>query len=598
MNKWSDKSFGDLLDILHMAIPNGKELPQNFYESKKIVSKFGLGYEKIHACPKNCQLFWKDKADDDFCSICKASRWKDKLPETKLTKKERKKAIPSKVLRYFPIKERLKRLFMCKETAALARWHDEERIKQDGVLRHPADSQAWKHFDEKTGFDSDARNIRFGLATDGFNPYGMMSSSYSCWPVVLVMYNLPPWLCMKESYLSLSLIIPGSKSPGDNIHVFLQPLLDDLKDLFLNGISVYDASKNETFLLKAAVLWTINDLPAFGMLASYMVHGEFACPPCGANAWTKRLKHGKKYCFMGHRRFLPPGHEFRNDASSFDGKTEHGTEPETYYGRPVLDDIASISDFTKSKTYKGKSSLFTLPYWNTNLLRHNLDVMHIEKNVCDNIYGTLLNLDGKSKDNLQARQDLKEMNIREDLHPEKKPSGKFYLPPASFTMCRSEKQLFCKNHRNINVPDGYCGNISKCVNCVDGKIHGLKTHDCHVLMHQFMPIALRGILPDNVTAVLFELSSYFRGICSKVLHEDELERLEESIKITLCKMEMIFPPGFFTVMVHLVVHLATECKIAGPVCYRWMYFIERLSCVLNIHSVFIFLCSMSYILLN
>ena len=201
--------------------------------------------------------------------------------------------------------------------------------------------------------------------------------------------------------------------------------------------------------------------------------------------------------------------------------------------------------------------------------------MHIEKNVCDNIYGTLLNLDGKSKDNLQARQDLKDMNIREELHPEQKSAGKFYLPPASFTMSKNEKQLFCKVHKDINVPDGYCGNISKCVNCVEGKIHGLKTHDCHVLLHQFMPIALRGILPDDVTAVLFELSSYFRGICSKVLDVEELDRLGERIKVTLCRMEMIFPPGFFTVMVHLVVHLATECKIVGPVSYRWMYFIER-----------------------
>lgn len=57
MNKWYDKSFGDLLDILHMAILNGKELPQKNYESKKIVLKFGLGYEKIHACPNNYQLF-------------------------------------------------------------------------------------------------------------------------------------------------------------------------------------------------------------------------------------------------------------------------------------------------------------------------------------------------------------------------------------------------------------------------------------------------------------------------------------------------------------------------------------------------------------
>nr|XP_025882612.1 uncharacterized protein LOC107281707 [Oryza sativa Japonica Group] len=363
MNKWSDKSFGDLLDILHMAIPNGKELPKNFYEAKKVVSKFGLDYQQIHACPNNCQLFWKEKVNDDFCSTCKASRWKDKKPETKLTKKERKKATPSKVLRYFPIKERLKRLFMCRETASLPRWHDEERLVEDGVLQHPADSPAWKNFDKRfKQFASDSRNIRFGLATDGFNPYGMLSSTYSCWPVVLVIYNLPPWLCMKEPNLLMPLIIPGPKSPGDNIHVFLQPLLEDLRDIFANGISTYDAFRNETFNLRIAVLWTINDLPALGMLASHMVHGEFACPPCGPNVWSKRLAHGKKSCFMGHCRFLPPNHEFRFDRNSFDGTTEISTEPMTYYGRPVLDEINSIGDFKKSKTYKAVSSLFTLPY--------------------------------------------------------------------------------------------------------------------------------------------------------------------------------------------------------------------------------------------
>lgn len=51
--------------------------------------------------------------------------------------------------------------------------------------------------------------------------------------------------------------------------------------------------------------------------------------------------------------------------------------------------------------------LFDLPYWSTLLLRHNLDVMHIEKNVCDKIIGTLLDIEGKSKDNLKARKDTR-----------------------------------------------------------------------------------------------------------------------------------------------------------------------------------------------
>ena len=69
--------------------------------------------------------------------------------------------------------------------------------------------------------------------------------------------------------------------------------------------------------------------------------------------------------------------------------------------------------------WKKKSIFFTLPYWEDHVLRHNLDMMHIEKNVVNNIIDTLLNLDGKTKDNLKTHQDLKDMGIRSELHLEK-----------------------------------------------------------------------------------------------------------------------------------------------------------------------------------
>ena len=90
-----------------------------------------------------------------------------------------------------------------------SRWHDEKRTK-DGALRHPADSEVWKMTNSlHPHIASDSRNMRFGLATYGFNPFGKCNSTHSCWPVVLVPYNLPPWLCMKASSLMLTLIIPG-----------------------------------------------------------------------------------------------------------------------------------------------------------------------------------------------------------------------------------------------------------------------------------------------------------------------------------------------------------------------------------------------------
>jgi hypothetical protein len=71
---------------------------------------------------------------------------------------------------------------------------------------------------------------------------------------------------------------------------------------------------------------------------------------------------------------------------------------------------------TIETTFRKRSVFFQLPYWETLLVRHNLDAMHIEKNMFDNIVNTLLDVDKKSKDLVNARLDLKDMNIREGLH--------------------------------------------------------------------------------------------------------------------------------------------------------------------------------------
>ena len=156
---------------------------------------------------------------------------------------------------------------MCSRTVDTLRWHDEGRSK-DGKLRHPADGQSWKDFDSLyPDFAKDSRNLRLGLASDGFNPYQTMSISHSTCPVVLMVYNLPPWMSMKPEYCMLSLLIPGPRSPGNDIDVYLQPLIEELKELWELGVETYDSSKNETFQMRAALLWTINDFPAYVMLS-------------------------------------------------------------------------------------------------------------------------------------------------------------------------------------------------------------------------------------------------------------------------------------------------------------------------------------------
>ncbi|GLU06513.1 hypothetical protein SLE2022_235410 [Rubroshorea leprosula] len=581
LNGWSNKSFTQLLEYLSFLLPEGNVLPKSYSETKKIIRSLGLSYEKIHACPNDCMLFWKDKANDDFCSECGASRWivNTNIEEDSIDctmKKKKPKA--AKILRWFPLIPRLQRLYMSSKTASLMRWHDEERTK-DGLIRHPADSLAWKHFDEKyPDFAVDPRNLRLGLASDGFNPFKSMNVTYSTWPVILIPYNLPPWLCMKQPNLILSLLIPGPKSPGNKIDIYMQPLIEELQQLWDAGIETFDASKGERFQLRAALLWTINDSPARAMLSGWSTRGEKACPCCGYNTESMWLYHSRKYCYMGHRRWLDRRHSYRHDKKSFDGNKELRMPPGRISGSEILShaDDVNIMEGESSQPLKKISIFFTLPYWQHNLLPHNIDMMHTEKNVFDNTYGTITDQDGKTKDNYKARCDLQDMGLRADLHPKPGSSNNSkLLPKACYQMTAKEKDAFFKVLKDIKLPDEYSCNISRCVQVKQRKIIGLKSYDCHILMEELLLVAIRGSLPKRVASIIIELCHLFKCLCAKVLKESDLDELKSQSAIILCEMEKIFPPSFFTVMVHLIMHLADEVKLGGPVAYRWMYPIER-----------------------
>ena len=187
-------------------------------------------------------------------------------------------------------------------------------------------------------------------------------------------------------------------------------------------------------------------------------------------------------------------------------------------------------------------------------------MMHIKKNVMDNILGTMLDIKGKTKDNVQTRQDLQDMGLRPKLHLYTSNDGKMYLPPTYHTMSNDDKTTFLEVLRVVRVPDGYSSNIFRCVRLKNSTMSSLKSHDCHVMMQQLLPIALRGSkLPSNVVKVLVDMSTFFRGICETTLTPKALDRLQDHICIMLCLMEQIFPPNFFTSMVHVIVHLVCEC---------------------------------------
>ena len=129
--------------------------------------------QKIHACINDCILYRGEYDNLNACPICGASRYKIRRDDPGDVEGDPspKKRVPAKVMWYAPIVPRLKRLFRNKEHAKLLRWHKEDR-KKDEMVRHPPDGSQCRKIDrEFPTFAAEARNLRFGLSTDGFNPF-------------------------------------------------------------------------------------------------------------------------------------------------------------------------------------------------------------------------------------------------------------------------------------------------------------------------------------------------------------------------------------------------------------------------------------------
>jgi len=225
---------------------------------------------------------------------------------------------------------------------------------------------------------------------------------------------------MSSTNFMLSLIIPGPKAPGNDIDVFLQPLIDELKVLWQVGVRTYDAHSKEFFDMFAMLMWTVHDFPGYTNVSGWSTKGFLACPNCHKYTCSERLCHRKTWCCMGHRRFLEADHKWRTNRTSFNKRPERRPPPISLSGHDVCEELSNCeNDFGKDvkgkrkrgdrylvHQWKKRSIFFELPYWRHLLIRYNLDVMHIEKNICDNILGTLLDIPGKNKDSLNARLDL------------------------------------------------------------------------------------------------------------------------------------------------------------------------------------------------
>ncbi len=371
-NKFADQLFTLFREHL---LPSENMLPKNLHAAKVLIQKLGLNYKTIHACQAGCVLFRGQYEGATSCPKCNKPRYKD----------EAKKQRPWKVLRQFPLIPRLRRMFRTPSISELMVWHA-KNTSTDGLVRHPCDSKAWKHVHENIdpSFSQEDRNIHLGLAADGVNPFKLQRANWSTWPVMLLNYNIPPWLTTKKFFIMLALLIPGKQSVTSQFFdVYLEPLVEELMQLW-KGVDAYDVLKevgSRTFKLRALLLWTIHDFPGYGTVAGVAHQGYAACPVCGPDFKGEHSVELGKQTYTDTRRWLAHDDPWRSPEMKdhFNGRMELRGKPNVVTAGEQLQRAieyqtwldegnreGATGDPSKTHGVKRRSILHNLPYWKVN----------------------------------------------------------------------------------------------------------------------------------------------------------------------------------------------------------------------------------------
>jgi hypothetical protein len=166
--------------------------------------------------------------------------------------------------------------------------------------------------------------------------------------------------------------------------------------------------------------------------------------------------------------------------------------------------------------------------------------MHIEKNICENLIGTLLKIATKTKGTINARVDLEEMGVSSNLHMVGTEDGESCkMPEAPYVLSKMKQKLFCDFISSVKFPDGYASNLARCIAANGCKLKRLKTHDCHILLQRVLPACLRGLVDKEIYTSIAELGNLFQQLCCETLKLDVLQKMKTDISIIMCKLEKI-----------------------------------------------------------
>jgi hypothetical protein len=95
------------------------------------------------------------------------------------------------------------------------------------------------------------------------------------------------------------------------------------------------------------------------------------------------------------------------------------------------------------------------------------------------------------------------------------------------------------------------------------------------MLSLFLAIAIRAVNHPYLKMVITRMCHFFNGVSKKVIDIVELDEVRKEMRVTMCQLEMCFPPFFFDTMEHYMIHLADQIFVLGPTYMQHMYSYER-----------------------
>ena len=297
----SKESFSSMLALQSTLLPDGNNLPTSYEAAHRIIEPHLVQPIIYDVCKNDCIVFRGLNASLAACPKCGCDRY---ISE--------QSCVAVRRYTYLPLKPRLVRMFGNANMAQVLQSHAVVHDPKDNHVVDIHQSLAWKKAYDKDGlFEGDPRGIALALCTDGVNPFAHNRVSYSMWPIMLTLLNLPRNLRNRFASIMLVGIVPsnGSQEPK-SLNPYLEILVDEL--LELSNFKLYDAYQKAPFNCKVALLLHVLDYPGMCKVMSVVGSGGLnGCMFCSIKG--VRDKNLNKTVYLQNRRFLTKESSMRKD---------------------------------------------------------------------------------------------------------------------------------------------------------------------------------------------------------------------------------------------------------------------------------------------